>query len=74
MPVSSSDEADRACLDEGKGGIGEFTLDIVKDTPQQIVSLCFPGKRERIDPLTLRFRMHDYVPQDRLVLNFYTLI
>lgn len=56
-----------------KGSIGEFTLDIVKEKPQDVVSLCFPGKAERIGDRTLRFKMHDYVPQDRLLLNFYSV-
>lgn len=55
-----------------KGSIGDFTLDIVKESPQDVVSLCFPGKPERIGDRTLRFKMHDYVPQDRLLLNFYS--
>ncbi|WP_426169138.1 DUF4424 family protein [Pseudoduganella sp. R-34] len=55
-----------------KGSIGEFTLDVVKETPQDTVSLCFPGKPERIGERTLRFKMRDYVPQERLVLNFYS--
>jgi len=56
----------------GKGSIGDFTLDIVKDKPQDVVSLCFPGKPERVGARTLRFKMHDYVPQERLLLNFYS--
>lgn len=55
-----------------KDSIGDFTLDIVKESPQDVVSLCFPGKPERIGDRTLRFTMHDYVPQDRLLLNFYS--
>lgn len=55
-----------------KGSIGDFTLDIIKDKPQDVVSLCFPGKPERIGDRTLRFRMLDYVPQERLLLNFYS--
>jgi len=56
-----------------KGSIADFTLDIIKERPQDVVSLCFPGKPERIGDRTLRFRMHDYVPQDRLLLNFYSV-
>lgn len=55
-----------------KGSIGDFTLDIIKENPQDVVSLCFPGKPERIGDRTLRFKMRDYVPQERLLLNFYS--
>jgi hypothetical protein len=55
-----------------KGPIGAFTLDIVKGTPDQIVSLCFPGKPTRVDALTLRFQQRDLTPPDRLHVNFYT--
>jgi hypothetical protein len=56
-----------------KGKIDDFTLTIVKESPGQIVSLCFPGKPVRIDDKTLQFKMRDYTPQDKLVLNFYNL-
>ncbi|CAN7474235.1 DUF4424 family protein [Pseudoduganella sp. LjRoot289] len=56
-----------------KGAIGEFTLNISKESPDQIVSLCFPGKPARVDNKTLQFKMRNYTPQDKLLLNFYTL-
>ena len=31
-----------------KGPIGQFTLRIVKETPDTIVSLCFPGKPKKL--------------------------
>lgn len=55
-----------------KGPIGEFTLDIIKGTPDQIVSLCFPGKPTRVDDLTLRFQQREFTPPDRLHVNFYS--
>lgn len=56
-----------------KGPISDFTLDIVKQSPDQVVSLCFPGKATRIDDLTLRFQHKNFVPPDRLLVYFYTL-
>lgn len=54
-----------------KGPIGDFTLDLVKDEPDDVVSLCFPGTPTRVDRKTLRFRHKDFVPPDRLHVNFY---
>lgn len=56
-----------------KGTIADFTLNIVKESPEQIVSLCFPGKPVHIGDKTLQFKMRDYAPQEKLVLNFYTV-
>jgi hypothetical protein len=56
-----------------KGPISNFTLDIMKQSPDQVVSLCFPGKSTRIDDLTLRFQHKNFVPPDRLLVYFYTL-
>ena len=55
-----------------KGPISDFTLDIVKMKPDQIVSLCFPGKATRVDDLTLRFQHKNFVPPDRLLVYFYS--
>lgn len=56
-----------------KGPIGQFTLRIKKESPDQVVSLCFPGKPTKVDPLTIEFTEKDFVPQDRLVIYFYTI-
>ncbi|MDP3652790.1 MAG: DUF4424 family protein [Rhodoferax sp.] len=56
-----------------KGPIGQFTLRIKKESPDQVVSLCFPGKPKKIDPLTIEFTEKDFIPQDRLVVYFYTI-
>ena len=56
-----------------KGPISDFTLDIVKATPDQIVSLCFPGKAIRVDDLTLRFQQTSFLPPERLLVYFYTV-
>lgn len=56
-----------------KGPISDFTLDVMKQSPDQVVSLCFPGKATRIDGQTLRFQRKDFVPPDSLLVYFYTL-
>lgn len=53
-----------------KGAIGEFTLRLIKHSPSQIVSLCFPGKPRKINPTTLEFKRVNFVPQDKLVVYF----
>lgn len=54
------------------GPIQDFTLRIKKDSPDQLVSLCFPGKPKKIDPLTIEFTHTNFVPQDKLVVYFYS--
>ncbi len=56
-----------------KGPISDFTLNIVKWSPDQVVSLCFPGKATRVGHLTVRFEHKNFVPPDRLLVYFYTL-
>ena len=54
------------------GPIQDFTLRIKKDNPDQLVSLCFPGKPKKVDPLTIEFTHTNFVPQDKLVVYFYS--
>lgn len=56
-----------------KGPIGDFKLRIKKDSPDQVISLCFPGKPRRIDGSTVEFSHSSFVPQDKLVVYFYTV-
>jgi len=56
------------------GPIQDFTLRIKKENKDQLVSLCFPGKPLRVDPLTLEFKHKNFVPQDKLVVYFYSFI
>jgi hypothetical protein len=56
-----------------KGPIGEFSLRIEKETPDQLISLCFPGKPKKVSPTVHEFYQQDFVPQDRLVVYFYTV-
>jgi hypothetical protein len=56
-----------------KGPIAEFKLRIIKEKPDQFVSLCFPGEPQKISPTIYEFSQKDYMPQDRLVVYFYTI-
>lgn len=56
-----------------KGPIGDFTLRIKKDSADQVISLCFPGKPKIVDSRTFEFRATDFVPQDRLIVHFYSV-
>jgi|GEM_PF-796796 len=56
-----------------KGPIGDFTLRLIKEKPEQFVSVCFPGKPEKISPTVYEFRQKDFVPQDSLVVYFYAV-
>ena len=51
-----------------KGPIGQFTLRIVKETPDTIVSLCFPGKPKKISPTVYEFYQQNFVPPDKVVV------
>lgn len=56
-----------------RGPIGDFRLVIRKESPDQIVSLCFPGKAARTSATTLEFRQANFVPHDKLVVYFYDI-
>jgi hypothetical protein len=56
-----------------KGPIGDFTLRVETASPNDIVSLCFPGKPVRAAPNVLEFHQTNYVAQDRLVVYFYSI-
>jgi hypothetical protein len=56
-----------------KGPIGNFVLQVVKQSPDQLVSLCFPGSARKVDDLTLEFSAKNFRPPDSLVVYFYTV-
>lgn len=56
-----------------KGPISSFKLIIEKDSPDQLISLCFPGKANKISPTALEFSHTNFVPQDKLVIYFYSI-
>jgi Domain of unknown function (DUF4424) len=56
-----------------KGPITDFKLRIIKNTPDQIISVCFPGKPKRLGDSTFEFSQHDFVPKDDLHVYFYDI-
>lgn len=56
-----------------KGSIGEFKLRLIKEKPEQFVSVCFPGEPVKTSPTTYEFDQKNFVPQDKLVVFFYSV-
>ncbi|MBI5656936.1 MAG: DUF4424 family protein [Geobacter sp.] len=56
-----------------KGPIGNFTLKVIKDSPDQVVSLCFPGKPRQVNSKTVEFSQTNYTPQDKLTVYFISV-
>jgi hypothetical protein len=53
-----------------KNGIEDFTLNVVKDKPAELVSLCFPGTFRKIDPTTYQVRLRNFKPGADLEVYF----
>lgn len=53
-----------------KNGIEDFTLNIVKQTPDELVSLCFPGNVKKIDARTFQVRLRHFRPTADLAVYF----
>jgi len=49
-------------------------LRLVKERPDEFVSVCFPGKPDKISPTVYEFYQKDFVPQDTLVVYFYRVL
>jgi hypothetical protein len=55
------------------GPIKNFKLILKKNSPEEIVSLCFPGKSIKTSPTTIEFSRINFEPQDKLIVFFYNL-
>lgn len=53
-----------------KRGIEDFTLNVIKRHPSEIVSLCFPGTFKKIDANTFQVRLSNFQPADDLRVYF----
>lgn len=53
-----------------KNGIEDFTLNLIKGKPDELVSLCFPGTFTRINPTTLQVRLRHFRPRQDLDVYF----
>ena len=53
-----------------KNGIEDFTLNIVKSRPDELVSLCFPGTFKKTDAKTLQVKLRNFRPTRDLAVYF----
>ena len=53
-----------------KRGIEDFTLNIIKDSPAALVSLCFPGTFKKVDDKTYRVHLLNFRPTADLEVYF----
>jgi len=53
-----------------KRGIEDFTLNLVKRRPDELVSLCFPGTFKKIDARTLQVKLRNFQPTSDLDVYF----
>lgn len=51
-----------------KNGIEDFTLNINKESSQELVSLCFPGDFKKINANTLQLHLTNFKPKDDLLV------
>lgn len=56
-----------------KNGIEDFTLNLVKEKPDELISLCFPGTFKKINPTTLQVKLRNFRPQQELNVYFGNL-
>jgi hypothetical protein len=53
-----------------KRGIEDFTLNLVKNDPAELISLCFPGTFRKIDARTYQVRLRNFQPTADLDVYF----
>jgi hypothetical protein len=53
-----------------KNGIEDFTLNLNKQNPNELVSLCFPGDFKKVSPTTLQVHLTNFKPQQNLDVYF----
>lgn len=53
-----------------KNGIEDFTLNVIKRNPAELISLCFPGTFKKIDARTYQVRILNFRPNDNLNVYF----
>ncbi|MFC0180032.1 DUF4424 family protein [Thorsellia kenyensis] len=56
-----------------KGPIKNFNLVIEKDTPEQLISLCFDGELKKISPTRFEFNQVNFEPKEDLQILFIGL-
>jgi len=53
-----------------KNGIEDFTLNVVKSDPSELVTLCFPGTFKKIDARTYQVKLRNFRPASNLDVFF----
>lgn len=53
-----------------KRGIEDFTLNLVKSAPSDLISLCFPGKVSKLDAKTYQVHLKNFRPTTDLEVYF----
>ena len=53
-----------------KNGIEDFTLNIIKRKPDELISLCFPGTFKKLNALTYQVRLANFRPTKDLNVHF----
>lgn len=54
------------------GVIGDFTLRIHKNAPQDVVVTCFKHPMKQVDDTTLEFHQKNFQPEEDLKITFYS--
>lgn len=57
-----------------KNGIEDFTLNLIKKRPDELISLCFPGTFVKIDATTLQVRLRNFQPKQNLEVYFGNVV
>lgn len=52
------------------GPIRDFTLRIRKSKPNEVISLCFPGKFTKVNSLTFESHLKDFSPSENLLIKY----
>lgn len=53
-----------------KNGIEDFTLNVVKSAPSELVTLCFPGTFKKVDARTYQVKLRNFRPAGDLEVFF----
>jgi hypothetical protein len=53
-----------------KRGIEDFTLNVIKRKPDELISLCFPGTFKKINATTYQVRLTNFRPDKDLDIHF----
>lgn len=55
-----------------RGPIRDFYLRVKKSLPDEVISLCFPGRPKKVNALTYEFHQKDYYPQNSVLVKYFS--